>query len=118
MSQKNITIYHNPKCSKSREALEIIKNKKLNFSVVLYLERPLNEEELRKLLKQLKMSPHEIVRTHEDPFLKLGRELEELSGDEVLTLISKNPILLERPIIVCDDVAIIGRPPQKVEQFF
>ena len=107
-----LTIYHNPRCSKSRQTLELIKEKELNPKIHLYLENPLSISDIKLLLKQLNKKPEEIIRNKEEIYKKLS--LKEANSEQLIEAISKNPILLERPIVSNGKVAIIGRPPENV----
>jgi ribosome biogenesis GTPase A len=109
----DIRIYHNPRCSKSREACDLITGHGLNVEVVEYLKSPPSKEDLRELLKKLGMRPAEIVRRGENLFREQFAE-RSLSDDEWLDALVAHPILIERPIAVRGDKAIIGRPPEKI----
>ena len=113
MPPSTLRIYHNPRCSKSRAAYALLQNRGLVPEVVLYLETPPSKAELRALLKKLQLQPLDIVRKGEDVFEQhyAGRNL---SDDEWLEAIVAHPILLERPIVVRGDKAVVGRPPEKV----
>lgn len=120
MKKSELTIWHNPRCSKSRAALEILeahaKKTGVTFSVVDYLKTPPSPGELKATLAKLKMSAKEIVRTGEDLYEELGLDKSPpKSEDAYIALLSKNPILIERPIIICGSKAVIGRPPEKVK---
>lgn len=108
-----ITIYHNPRCSKSRAACELIAARRIEFKVIDYLTTPPTRDELRSLLKKLGIKPAELVRRGEVSFKEnyAGREL---SDEQWLAALIAHPILIERPIIVRGDQAVIGRPPEKV----
>ena len=105
-------IYHNPKCSKSRKALEYIKNKNITPKIKLYLEEEITVKEIKNLLKILSIKPIDLIRQHEEEFESYRNK--ELSDEEIFTLLIKYPKLIERPIIVSDNKAILGRPPEKV----
>jgi len=113
MPPSTLRIYHNPRCSKSRAAYALLQNRGLVPEVVLYLETPPSKAELRALLKKLQLQPLDIVRKGEDVFKQhyAGRNL---SDDEWLEAIVAHPILLERPIVVRGDKAVVGRPPENV----
>lgn len=106
-------IYHNPRCSKSREALALLKERGIDPEVVLYLQAELTEAELKELVQKLGVPPHAILRTKEDAYAE-AKLSEESSLDQVIKAIRKAPILLERPIVVKGNKAVIGRPPEKV----
>ena len=104
---------HNPRCSKSRAALEIVREADVEVPVREYLRDPLSVEELRSIVEMLGVRPIEIVRRGEAPYAALG-----LSGatpdDDVLRAMAENPILIERPIVVRGGRAVVGRPPERV----
>ena len=106
-------IYHNPKCSKSRATLKYINEKGVSVDIVEYLKHPPTKQELQSILEKLKMAPIDIIRVGE-LLWKEHYANRELSPEQVLDAIVKNPILLERPIVIDGDRAIIGRPPENV----
>jgi arsenate reductase len=112
-----LRIYHNPRCSKSRAAHALLLERGLAPEVVLYLETPPTRAELRALLKKLGLKPLEIIRKGEDVFRQhyAGREL---TDDQWLDALVAHPILLERPIVVRGDRAVVGRPTEKVLELF
>jgi len=105
-------ILHNPRCSKSRATLNIILENNIQPTIRLYLNDPLSIEEIRKLLIKLDATADQIVRKNEEVYKKLN--LKDSDQDLLIENISKNPILLERPIVVKGEKAIIGRPPENV----
>ena len=108
-----ITIWHNPRCSKSRQALAIVEGSGMAFSVRKYLEDAPSIAELEMALTALDLKPIDMMRKGEARFKELG--LAKDSDDQtLLTAMSKNPILIERPIVFQGDRAVIGRPPEKV----
>lgn len=112
-THENLRIYHNSRCSKSRAALAIIEEQGGQPEVIDYLKTPPTKDELRALLGKLGMKPADIVRRGEAVFKEkyAGRTL---SDDEWLDALLANPILIERPIVVRGDEAVLGRPPEKV----
>lgn len=108
-----ISIYHNPRCSKSREALDILKTTKIDHEIINYMDGSLSVETLKKLIKLLNIKPIELVRTNE-PIWKENFKNAELSDDAIISAMAKHPKLIERPIIVHGNKAVIGRPPQKI----
>lgn len=109
-----ITIYHNPRCSKSRETLKLLEARGLAPRIVDYLKTPPSAGELKAILKRLGLGPQDLVRKGEPLYAQLGLK-DRLSDDEALiALMVKNPILIERPIVVAGSKAAIGRPPEKV----
>ena len=106
--------YHNPKCSKSRQGLELLENEGVDFEIKEYLKSPITRKEIKDLSKQLKMDPPDFIRKKEQIFkdLKLGDK--HLSLDEWCKTIAENPKLLERPILTDGNNAVIGRPTEKL----
>ena len=108
-------IYHNPRCSKSRQALALLREIDAVPEVIEYLKTPPDESTLRDLLKKLTLTAHEILRTKEAEYTAAG--LTPVSTEaEIIAAIGRHPILLERPIIVKDNRAVIGRPPENVKR--
>ena len=105
-------IYHNPKCSKSRKTLEYMKDKNIKPIIKLYLQEDITEKEIKDIVKMLCIKPIELVRQHEEEFKSYINK--DLSDEEVFNLLIKYPKLIERPIVVSDNKAILGRPPEKV----
>lgn len=113
MSAASLRIYHNPGCSKSRSACALIAESGMAAEVVEYLETPPAKEELRALLKKLGMKPAELVRQGEAVF-KAHYAGRTLTDEEWLDAMVAHPILIERPIAVCGDRAVVARPPERV----
>jgi len=109
-----ITIYHNPRCSKSRKTLEIIKRKKIDPNIILYLESKLSKAEIKDLLLKLRLSIRDILRTGEDEYKKNNLKNKNLSDDELIRFLIKFPKLLQRPIVVKNGKAVVGRPPENI----
>ncbi len=105
-------LYHNPKCSKSREALQILRENGIEPTIIEYLITPLNRRDLDELLATLKVEAKEIIRTKEKLFTDL--KIDENDRDQVLNAIIDHPELLERPIVIGKNGAIIARPPEKI----
>lgn len=110
---KTVRIYHNPRCSKCRATLALIEERGYNAEVVEYLKTPPTREELRTLLHKLGRQPIDIVRKGEDIYKELY-DLRTLTPDEWLDTLVEHPILIERPIVVRGDKAVVARPPEKV----
>jgi arsenate reductase len=106
---------HNPRCSKSRAALELVREAGLELPVREYLRDPLAVDELRRIVTMLGVRPIEIVRRTEATFKALGLS-DATPDDEVLRAMAENPILIERPIIVRGGRAVVGRPPETVRE--
>ena len=111
---KEVVIYHNPKCSKSRKALEIIKNKNIEPTIILYLIDKLSKTEVKNLLSKLELSIRDILRTGEDEYKKNNLKDENLSDSKLIDFLIKYPKLLQRPIVVKNSKAVIGRPPEDI----
>ena len=106
-------IYHNPRCRKSRETLQIINDKGIEPQIVLYLEDLFTEEDLIKVLKKLKLSPFDIIRKSEAIY-KSDYKGKNLTDAEWIKAMIKHPKLIERPIVVHGNKAVLGRPPENV----
>ena len=109
-----VTIYHNPSCSKSRQTLDLLKENGIDPEIVLYLEDTPNADVLASLIKKLGMTPRELLRTGESEYMDRGLDNTDLAGSEVINAMLASPILIQRPIVECGDQARIGRPPEQV----
>jgi len=107
-----VTILHNPRCSKSRQSLELLTNNGVDAQVILYLQDPPTSSEIKNILKKLNLSPSEILRRGETRFKELAISLEDIDDNQLIKLMVENPILIERPIIFNETKAVIGRPPE------
>ena len=110
----DLTLYHNPRCSKSRGALELLQAQGLTPNVVRYLETPLNAAQLSDLLAKLKISARQLLRTGEEEYKTLNLADSNLSDAQLIDAMAAHPKLIERPILVVGNLAVIGRPPEKV----
>lgn len=110
-----ITIYHNPRCSKSRDGLCFIEKLNVPFEIVKYLENTLTKNELIDVLKKLNYSPIELVRTNEKIWIESFKN-KNLHDDQIIDAMINNPKLIERPIIVNGDKAIVARPLEKINE--
>ena len=110
---KMIKIYHNPRCRKSREGLAILENSKQEFEIVKYLENIPTEKELFKIIDLLGISPMQLVRKNEKIW-KENYKGKELSDSEVIQAMVNNPKLIERPIVINNNRATVGRPPENI----
>lgn len=110
----DLTLYHNPRCSKSRGALQILEERGLTPNIVRYLETPLSVSELNNLIKKLDISPRQLLRTGEDEYNELGLSDPTLTDQQLLEAMASHPKLIERPILVAGERAVVGRPPEKV----
>lgn len=109
-----ITIYHNARCKKSREGLEAVNESGQDFEVREYLKEPLSEEELEEILQKLGMAPIELVRTEEKVW-KENYKGKDLNDKELVRVMVENPKLIQRPIVVKDNSAVVGRPAKKIK---
>lgn len=109
-----MTLYHNPRCSKSRGALELLEARGLTPTVVRYLETPPSPAELKALLARLGIGARQLLRTGEEEYQSLGLADTGLSDDQLIDAMSQHPRLIERPILVVGDKAVVGRPPEQV----
>ena len=107
-------LYHNPRCSKSRQALALLNERGYSPEIIEYLVTPPDVAELKQLLAHLGLKPREILRKKEKEYLELGLDDESLTDDQILQAITKAPKLLERPILVHGDRAAIGRPTENL----
>ena len=112
MSQ--VTIYHNPRCSKSRQTLSLLEEKGIEPDVVLYLETPPEPATIAKLLETLDLSARQLMRQKEAPYQLQGLDNPTRTEAELIAAMHEYPILIERPIVVVGDHAAIGRPPENV----
>ena len=110
----DLTLYHNPRCSKSRGALELLEERGLNPHVVRYLETPPDAAALKALLGKLGIGARQLLRSGEDEYKTLGLADPALSDDQLIDAMARHPKLIERPILVAGNKAVIGRPPEKV----
>lgn len=109
-----VTLYHNPRCSKSRDALALLREHGQEPEIILYLETPPNAKTLKGLLDKLGISARELLRKSEDAYKELGLADHTLSDAALINAMVENPKLIERPIAINGDKAIIGRPPENV----
>lgn len=109
-----VTIFHNPRCSKSRETLALLESKGITPEVRLYLETPLQKPELEQILSQLGMSPRELIRTSEQAYKDQNLKNAELTDDALIEAMVSTPKLVQRPIVVANNRASLGRPPEQV----
>ncbi|MDO8342172.1 MAG: arsenate reductase (glutaredoxin) [Cellvibrio sp.] len=111
-----VTLYHNPRCSKSREALNLLREQGHEPEIVLYLDTPPNAKTLKALLGKLGIGARDLLRKGEDAYKELNLADEKLSEAALIKAMVENPKLIERPIAVNGDKAVIGRPPENVLQ--
>jgi len=109
-----IRLYHNPRCSKSRQALQLLRERGVEPTVIEYLKTPLDWQDIVDLLGKLGAEPRELMRSNEPEYAALGLDRPELSREQLIQALHENPKLLQRPIAVTTDRAVIGRPPERV----
>jgi arsenate reductase len=109
-----VTIYHNPRCSKSRQTLALLEERGISPRVVDYLKTPPSAAELKAILKKLELRPRDLMRKGEPRYAELGLKDRDSDDDALIALMVANPILIERPIVVSGGKAAIGRPPESV----
>jgi arsenate reductase len=110
----SVTIYHNPRCAKSRATLKLIESRGIEPRIVEYLVTPPSPTELKRLVKMLGITPRELLRTKEPEFKKAKLDRPQLSDSDILDAMAKYPKLIERPIVVAGNKAALGRPPENV----
>jgi len=110
----NYTIYHNPRCSKSRQTLSVLEEHDIQPTIITYMDTPPNAVELKQLIEKLGILPRQLLRKGEQAYKDLGLKDTSLSDQDLIDAMSKEPRLIERPIVVKGDKAIIGRPPETV----
>ncbi|HSD98015.1 MAG TPA: arsenate reductase (glutaredoxin) [Sulfuricaulis sp.] len=113
-SVKPVTIYHNPRCTKSRQTLALLEQRGIKPKVIEYLVTPPTEAELKRLLKLLGITPRELLRTKEDEYKQAKLDRPDVTDAEIVRAMVKYPRLIERPIVVSGNKAALGRPPENV----
>jgi len=113
-----VTIWHNPRCSKSRTTLSLLEEHGLYPKIVEYLKTPPSAAELKSVLKKLHMKPRELMRKGEGVYKELNLADESLSDDKLIDAMAKNPVLIERPVVLFEARAALGRPPENVLDLF
>lgn len=113
-AMSNVTIYHNPRCSKSRQTLALLEKRGISPDIVRYLDTPPDTAAIGSLLDMLGLEPRELMRKKEAPYAKLGLADESVARADLIQAMADNPVLIERPIVVSGDKAAIGRPPESV----
>ena len=110
----DVTIYHNPRCSKSRQTLELLKARDVEPRIIKYLDTPPGPEELKTILDRLGMKPRDLMRKKEKEYKALGLDDETLTNAQLIQAMVEHPRLIERPIVLKSDKAALGRPPEQV----
>ena len=110
----SVTIYHNPRCSKSRQTLALLQEQGIDVNIIEYLNTPPEKQELQDILGKLGLSPRELMRKKEAPYKDNNLDDETLTDDQLIEAMIRDPKLIERPIVLANDRAAIGRPPESV----
>ena len=110
----SVTIFHNPRCSKSRQTLSLIQEKNIDINIIEYLKTPPDISQLRQILKQLGYEPRQLMRKSEQIYKDLDLGNENKTEEDLVIAMTQNPILIERPIVLSGEKAAIGRPPETV----
>ena len=113
----NIKIYHNPRCTKSRQTLALLKKETTDFKIIEYLKNPLSFDEIKEIIEKLAIKPIDLVRKNEQIW-KDNYKGKEMTDVEIIKVIEGNPKIIERPIVINERKGIIGRPPEKVLSLF
>ncbi len=109
-----VTIWHNPRCSKSRQTLELIRSKGIKPRIVEYLKTPPDRDELRRVLAALRIAPRDLLRRGEPAYKARGLSDPALTDDDIIAAMLTEPVLIERPVVISGKRAAIGRPPEAV----
>tara|TARA_S200000501_G_C20600188_1_gene645548 strand:- start:411 stop:752 length:342 start_codon:yes stop_codon:yes gene_type:complete len=107
--------YHNPRCSKSREGLTLIEKSKKNIEIKLYLSDDITYAELSNIIKKLKIKPVDLVRKKEKILKEKNIVIDKMSDNDIVEILLKYPVLIERPILISDTNAVVGRPPENLK---
>lgn len=111
---KNLIMYHNPRCSTSRKTLELLHKNNIQPTIIEYLKTPPSYEELKRILKLLNISPRDLMRKKELIYHELNLDNDKLTDEHLIKTMVENPILIERPIVILNNKAVIGRPPENI----
>ncbi|MCA9482259.1 MAG: arsenate reductase (glutaredoxin) [Nitrospina sp.] len=110
----SVTIYHNPECSKSRQTLALLEERGIEPEIVEYLQSPPAAVELKAVLEKLEMSPRDLMRKKESEYTDLDLDNPDLTEDQLIDFMIQHPILIERPVVLANGKAALGRPPEQV----
>ena len=110
----SVTIFHNPRCSKSRQTLNLIQEKNIDINIIEYLKTPPDISQLKQILKKLGYEPRQLMRKSEQIYKDLDLGNENKTTEDLVIAMAQNPILIERPIVLSGEKAAIGRPPASV----
>jgi len=111
----SVTIYHNPRCSKSRQTLAMLQEKGIKPVIIEYLQSPPDKNTLEDILKKLGLKPRQLLRTKEEAYKANGLDDDSLTDEQIIDAILENPVLMERPVVLANNKAAIGRPPENIE---
>lgn len=114
MSDEKLTIYHNPRCSKSRETLQLLEDHGQTPDIIDYLDDPPSKQELQRIIAMLGVLPRDLLRTTEQVYKDAELDDDSISDDEIIETICEYPDLLQRPIVIYGDKAVLGRPPTRI----
>ena len=114
----NVEIWHYPRCSKSRQTLQLLQERGIEPAVRKYRKDPPDADTLGEVLEMLGMQPRELMRQKEDVYNELGLDAADLSHDELIEAMVEHPILIQRPVVIADGKAALGRPPEHVLELF
>lgn len=109
-----VQILHNPRCSKSRTTLQLLQENGVEPEIILYLDSPPDADQLASILNMLNLKPRELMRKGQAEYKELGLDDEQLSDEQLIAAMQRAPILIERPIVLANGKASIGRPPESV----
>ena len=110
----SVTIFHNPRCSKSRQTLSLIQEKNIDINIIEYLKTPPDISQLKQMLKKLGYEPRQLMRKSEQIYKDLDLGNENKTAADLIIAMTQNPILIERPIVLSGEKAAVGRPPESV----
>ncbi len=113
-----VVIWHNPRCSKSRATLSLIEQHGLDPEIVEYLKTPPSADDIKSVLKKLRMRPRDLMRKSEAVYKELALDNDKLTDDQLVKAMAENPILIERPVVIFGARAKLGRPPEDVLDLF
>jgi arsenate reductase len=110
----SVTIYHNPRCSKSRETLELLQKKGFKPEIIEYLKDPPSRKQLKEILHKLGLSPRQLMRTKEPVYQEKQLDNKSLTNEQLISAMLADPVLIERPIVLANGKVALGRPPENV----
>ena len=109
-----VIVYHNPKCSKSRQTLELLNRQGIKPTIIEYLKTPPSSKKLKEIIELLRFTPSNLIRKQEATYTENKLDSLSLSDDDLIEAMARHPILIERPIVIVNNKAVIGRPPEEV----